>query len=95
MTDSDLGHFNDEESPESILIHSIEVAEVAVIEVEATGIFTELEVLVWLEPIVPPTIQPVDPPIVRAVVPPIVPPIVRAVVPPVVRGHEDYVLSDE
>ena len=87
MTDSDLGHFNDEESSESILILSIEVAEVAVIEVEVTGIFTELEGLVRQEPVVPPTIQPV--------VPAIVPPIVPAVVPPVVRGHEDYVLSGE
>lgn len=95
MTDSGLGHFNDEESSESILILSIEVAEVAVIEVEVTGIFTELEGLVRQEPVVPPTIQPVVPAIVPAVVPAIVPPIVPAVVPPVVRGHEDYVLSGE
>ncbi len=87
MTDSDLGHFNDEESSESILIHSIKVAEVTVIEVEAIGIFTELEGLVRQEAVVPPIIQPVDPPIVPAVVP--------AVVPPGVPGHEDYPLSDE
>ncbi len=95
MTDSDLGHFNDEESSESILIKSIEVAEVTMIEVEVTGIFTELEGLVRQEPVVPPTIQPVDPPIVRAIVPAVVPPIVPAVVPPVVRGHEDYPLNEE
>ncbi len=91
MTDSGLGHFNDEESAESILILSIEAAEVTVIEIESIGIFTELEVLVWLEPIVPPIVPAVIPPIVPAVIPPIVP----AVVPPVVPGHEDYVLSDE
>ncbi len=91
MTDSDLGHFNDEESAESILILSIEVAEVAVIEVEVTGIFTELEGLVRQEPVVPPIIQPIVP----AVVPAIVPAVVPTIVPPVVPGHEDYLLSSE
>ncbi len=79
MAGSDLGHFDDEESPEAMLVLSVEVPEVVPIKVEVIGIFTELEVLLWLEPIVP------------AVVPPIVP----AVVPPVVRGHEDYLLNDE
>ena len=87
MAGSDLGHFNDEESTESILIKSIEVTEVAMIEVEAIGIFTELEVLVWLELIVPP--------IIPAVVPAVVPVVVPVVVPPGVPGHEDYLLNDE
>ncbi len=84
---SDLGHFNDEESTESILIKSIEVTEVTVIEVEAIGIFTELEVLLWLEPIVPAVIP--------AVVPAVIPAVIPAVVPPGVRVHEDYLLNDE
>ena len=91
MAGSDLGHFDDEESTQSILIHSIEVIEVAAIEVEVIGILTELEVLFWLEPIVPAVI----PPIVRAVVPVVVPIVVPAVVPPGVPGHEDYLLNDE
>ena len=91
MAGSDLGHFNDEESTESILIKSIEVTEVSVIEVEAIGIFIELEVLVWLELIVPPII----PAVVPAVVPVVVPVVIPAVVPPGVPGHEDYLLNDE
>ncbi len=43
MADFDLGHFDDEESPEAMLILSIEVPEVVPIKVEVTGIFTECE----------------------------------------------------
>ncbi len=64
------------------------------IEVEAIGIFTELEVLVWLELIVPPIIPAVVPAVVPVVVPAVVPVVVPAVVPPVVPGHEDYLLND-
>ena len=92
---SDLGHFNDEESTESILIKSIEVTEVTVIEVEAIGIFTELEVLLWLEPIVPAVVPPIVPAVIPTVVPAVIPAVVPAVVPPGVRVHKDYLLNDE
>ena len=43
LAGSDLGHFDDEESPEAMPILSIEVPEVVPIKVEVTGIFTECE----------------------------------------------------